>query len=529
MTPCKKSLRIALSALLILVGLEFIAILFLNDGHFVFTLDDPYIHLALAKNLLKGHYGINAGEFSSPSSSLLWPFLIAPFSGTGFGIYWVLFINVLSAAGTVFIFWKVLSRSLVPDAGKNKLAERFFPFILIALLFATNLIGLIYTGMEHSLQVFLSSLIVLGLIGEAERGTAPWWLFAAVLLAPCVRFECLALSLPALALLYFRGHRLKSILTAATLLGLIGGFGLFLSHLGLSPIPLSISAKSPFLISGRGFKTFYDVLHTNLSSFKGMLLLLGSLCLVIAAVSTGRKKPERALAGALAVAILLHLCAGQIGGYNRYEPYAVAVLLLSLLYFYKQKISAMLGKLGLCPAIALLFFATALLFFSYLKESALLPMASNNIYLQQYQMHRFAAEYYRKPVAVNDIGLVSYRNPNYVLDLWGLASKEAFAYRKKKVPAPEWIPKVAHDHNVQLVMIYDDWFFSKTSEGIYVIPAGWRKLGELKLERMKITPDRSEVSFYALTDSAAEEALPLLREFQKRCPKARFSSSPATS
>mgnify|MGYP001017862235 CR=1 FL=1 len=46
-------------------------------GFFFYTLDDPYIHLALAENILRGHYGINLDEPSSPSSSIVYPFLVA--------------------------------------------------------------------------------------------------------------------------------------------------------------------------------------------------------------------------------------------------------------------------------------------------------------------------------------------------------------------------------------------------------------------------------------------------------------------
>jgi hypothetical protein len=134
-------------------------------------------------------------------------------------------------------------------------------------------------------------------------------------------------------------------------------------------------------------------------------------------------------------------------------------------------------------------------------------------------MRRFVLEYYQKPVAVNDLGLVSYGNENYVLDLWGLASKEALQDRRKNIPPIAWIPGLAERHHVQFAMIYDDWFFSRTPEGRYAIPEGWRKLGELQLGRKRITPAGSRVSFYALTPEAAGEIRPLLLEFRETLPK----------
>lgn len=73
--------------------------LVLNGGAFCFTLDDPYIHLALSENLWKhGHYGVNLGEVSAPSSSVLWPFLVAPISDAPLA---VLFLNIGLASATV--------------------------------------------------------------------------------------------------------------------------------------------------------------------------------------------------------------------------------------------------------------------------------------------------------------------------------------------------------------------------------------------------------------------------------------------
>ena len=57
------------------------------DGHLVYTLDDPYIHLAVAESILEGGYGINTGEYASPSSSILWPFLLTVPVALGVGPY----------------------------------------------------------------------------------------------------------------------------------------------------------------------------------------------------------------------------------------------------------------------------------------------------------------------------------------------------------------------------------------------------------------------------------------------------------
>ena len=68
----------------LVLGIQIAVILIRNDGIFSYILDDAYIHMALAEQIANGHYGINAGEYASPSSSILWPFLLAPFAHTSF-------------------------------------------------------------------------------------------------------------------------------------------------------------------------------------------------------------------------------------------------------------------------------------------------------------------------------------------------------------------------------------------------------------------------------------------------------------
>jgi hypothetical protein len=120
-------------------------------------------------------------------------------------------------------------------------------------------------------------------------------------------------------------------------------------------------------------------------------------------------------------------------------------------------------------------------------------------------MHRFVTEYWKKPVAVHDLGYVSYRNPEYVLDLWGLASAEALR-RRTTEKDPAWMAGMAQRHDVKLAMIYDPWFPN--------LPASWRKVGSMALSRKCVTPAWNEVSFYATDDAAVPEVTRALNDFK---------------
>ena len=199
-----KALLIGVGFLLVIILAEIIALLRLNNGHLVYTLDDPYIHLALAENIINGHYGVNLGEFSAPSLSILWPFLLAPFSFSPYGEYAPLLINCIAALATLFVAWKMLNYSIITNNPHTKTI--IVSSFLILFTLGTNIVGLIFTGMEHSFQVLVVAVIAWGLIVELERGKDEPWLVIAIVVAPLIRYENLAVSLAALLYLSARRH-----------------------------------------------------------------------------------------------------------------------------------------------------------------------------------------------------------------------------------------------------------------------------------------------------------------------------------
>src|SRR5262245_63017728 len=71
-------------------GILTAAILRLTHGTLAYVLDDPYIHMAMAKHLAGwGVWGITPYAFSSSSSSLLWTLLLA-------GVYYLAGVSELA-------------------------------------------------------------------------------------------------------------------------------------------------------------------------------------------------------------------------------------------------------------------------------------------------------------------------------------------------------------------------------------------------------------------------------------------------
>ena len=137
--------------------------------------------------------------------------------------------------------------------------------------------------------------------------------------------------------------------------------------------------------------------------------------------------------------------------------------------------------------------ALAALCSRYIRSTWRVPFYANNIYEQQFQMHRFVNDFYDAPVAVNDLGLVSYHNPHFVLDLGGLASEEARILRDGEANADDYQAFVARN-DVHLVIIYYEWFKDE-------IPASWVRVASMDLSRERVSSDQKEVQFYA-TDAA---------------------------
>lgn len=508
----KASLAAGLGLTAALVLVELVRILQVNGGTFVYTLDDPYIHLALADRIATGHYGINAGEASAPSSSVLWPFLLAPFAFLARFDLVPLFLNVLAAGGTVVIAWKILGRLIrVPDP---RVAETASSVLLVLFVLAGNVVGLAFTGMEHSLQVLLAALLVHGFVREQETGECAAALSVAAVAGPLIRYESMALSAAALLLLARRGHVRAAARIAAALLALLGGFSLFLLHLGLRPLPTSVLAKSPAVARGGTPDAVWQNAAYNLSGERGRLLAVVLVTVALVTLLLRSRDGSRELAAATAVGVGLHLLLGRNGWFHRYEIYVWVFAILCLLTLVRQPLCAFLSRSRPIPRLAALTAAAAV--FAVLTSrpyvTALLqtPLAANNIYGQQFQMHRFVKGFWKRPVAVNDLGWVAYRNDQYVLDLGGLANAEVLAHlwidRNSR-----WMDELTRERGVELAMIY---------KSIYPpLPPRWRPLGELRLSGPFITPLDGTVSFFALSPEAERDGSRLLRDFRRTLPE----------
>jgi hypothetical protein len=497
----------------ILFLVELILILLRNNMQFCYTLDDAYIHLAMAENIADGHYGVNVGEFSAPASSIIWPFLLAPFGRSSVLHFIPLFFNYAAALGTILILGRIIT--LILESCKNRLKALTISFIVILSIPAMNLIGLVFTGMEHSLQILISILLVYGVLLERHNRTIPWFLIFALIFGPLLRYENLALSVPVLFYLVSWRHKKTFFTCGIIIISLLVGFSIFLNSMGLGLFPSSVIVKSdPVALGGSAASLIGNFLRNVLWYRQGALLFVIFLWFIYTGFNSRFKQKDRTLAKWITAGVLLHLVIGKFGEYHRYEIYIWSFSLIMILSYYRDGFVHLLQRKPFYSVIISLCIFVGVTCTPYINVMLTTPQASHNIYSQQYQMYRFVVEYMPVNVAVNDLGRVSFQNDNYVMDLWGLASKEALDFRKQKAD-PEWMNKLAEKQNVEFAMIYKRWFPT--------VPDNWIPIGVLYLDQKRITPAFHNVTFYALNEEIYIRAKDLLPDYEKTLPEgARF-------
>jgi hypothetical protein len=482
-----------------------IATIFGLTGAFGFTLDDAYIHLSLAENIASGHYGVNPAEVSSPSSSPLWALLLVPFEWLGIGPAGALILNLVAGAGVVLVTHAMLRLTFNTREHPQREAAAAVGTLIMGA--ATNLVPLVFMGMEHTAQVLCAVAVVLGLVRHVRDGTTPWWLFAAIILGPLIRYENLAVSVPAIIWLSLRGVRLRTAVCAGVIGAGLAGFSLFLVSLGLDPLPNSVLAKAS--AGGDFMSRLAGNFGTNLVDVRQAVPLLIVILILTARGLFGDEGDEAELALWGASAGLLHMVAGRFGWYSRYEIYIWAALLLTTLFLLRKQLIAVVTTHPSKRVLIFSLLATFALVAEYVGQLLTTPLAAANIHDQQRQLHHLVVDHLEQPVAANDIGWLTYRNPHRVLDIVGLASQEARINLETNTDS-RWIDPFVRANEIEIVLAYEMVVRESAAE--------WVPIATLSSTRPNITPASDTVWIYAVTEAARESALPKIRDFSKQLP-----------
>jgi len=493
-----------------------------TQGHLIYFVDDPYIHMAIAKNVaLHGVWGVNKYGFTSSSSSPLWTSIVA-LSYLLFGVNELFPFVINLIVGTFLIFCVYL---LLKKYGLKPL---LLFGTLLAVIFFTPLPPLIFFGLEHTLQILLDILFVYlaAKILSDEKPASKDYIFL-LILAPFVtaaRYEGIFLVFVVCALLYWRKGFLHALGIGVMAALPVTIYGVISLSEGWFFLPNSVLLKGylPKLTSLAGLKElagYYEAVFSK--SYHIIFLILISLaCLIFLYGGQDKKWSSAKIWNVVFIATaLLHLqfARSSIRGI-RYDAYLVALGVFAVSigaykYFAGRASVKTQGNsspryFAIAVLVLILIFPIA---WRALRSFVNTPKAAKNTYEQQYQMGRFFREFYQgESIAVNDIGVVNFLADTRSTDLWGLADLEVATLRREGRYSIQEIYEMTKRRGVKVAIVYDNWFGA--------MPDEWVKVGTWTIVN-NVVCGGDTVSFYAVDPNETSNLIANLKFFAPKLPK----------
>lgn len=505
-----------------------------NDGIFIYALDDPYIHMAIARSVVtSGVWGVTPDNFSSSSSSLLWPTLIAViFFFTGIIDTIPLFLNLLVACICITIMYLIGIKYGVPP-WMSVISAGIVAFI-------APFPALIISGMEHILHfcltiVFVYVVIEILQLRETNRKNILWLSILAMFLVTA-RYEGLFLVGVAFVLLIILKLYAPAIsIGLAASLPLVG-YGYWSSAQGWFFLPNPVLLKGNIPSNAPISEIISELIEFGMGRFDrmpeigwseiGWLLVFGVLFLLFYFALKPKGYERLAWMMACFLGMLVpHILFADFGWFYRYEMYLVGlgifiqftIVCVMLDKIWRER-SSWLTLLYACIAIGVVWFSVNL-FWSRFQSIKIVVQATTNIYEQQYQMARFLRDYYPDiPVAVNDIGAVAYFTEVKLIDLWGLAERDvAYSWLIGGYDT-NMIDRITQRRGMEIAIVYDAWF-----QGTMRLPDSWIRVGQWTIRNNVVCGDDT-VSFYGFNQQSADELIDNLKLYSEQLPESVYES-----
>ncbi|SDI54649.1 hypothetical protein [Chryseobacterium jejuense] len=485
-----------------------------TDGHYIYLLDDAYIHLAMAKNFaLYEVWGMTRYQFSSTSSSPLFTYILSVLIKVfGNNDQIPLYFNVIFSIATLYVLSEYYAE-VFKEVKKTVLAVLFTTFFIVLPL---NILS----GMEHVFQIFLFVVNILCLSHYKDRKLAVFGFYFSLLLMGLVRFESMFYFV-ILAFMFVLVRKWKE--------------ALFILLLGFIPIiafcaynyqqdgyffPNSVVVKGTKLsldanVLGQLKVILLDNLLLNISFYKiGFFPLL--LCVIFIYRDVRMKTFREVLKDnflliVFSLVMICHAMFADLKGLLRYEAYILTGFCMVLILKCKDLFFNFTNYIRKEKLVSLLIAANV--FLMLYKCCVAHPIMSNggkNIYEQQVQSAKFLHQFYNtSKVVANDIGAISYFTNIHLLDIAGLASVETIHFNENKKGFDQkfgnFLSKYCLDHQYDIAVVYEGWL-----QGY--VPSYWKKAGTLKIED-KITVARLEVSIYSIDTKNLEELKQNIKKF----------------
>ena len=459
-----------------------------TDYVFTYTVDDAYIHLAIAKNFaLHKVWGMTQYVFSSSSSSPIFTFILSMliFIFGNHDLIPLIFNFII----TFFVIY-FLNKYYIQYFQRNR---NVIIASLFTLLFAVFHLQ-IMLGMEHVLQTFLIIVNIYffqkWIVSDFRKSESAYWFYFTIGLLGLVRFESMfyfvSLAFVFVCLKNFKNALL--IIVCGFLPILI--FGYFNYKESGYFLPYSVVVKGAKLeLSGDFiFQLKYlllDKIFLNITFYKvGLFFLLIVAVLLYRdyrnKISFNQLIINNFLLITLLMTLMLHSFFGNFRAFFRYEAYIsvafVMIIIPRLRHFFVNplfefKRDRIVGFLIFCNFLLLIYKCG----FSHL----MIVDGSRNIYEQQIQSAKFLKKYYNNSkVVANDIGAISYFTDIHLLDIVGLGSIEMIPFNESGKEFDQkfenFVTEYSIKNNYDLAIVYEEWFAGH-------VPKNWKKVAVLKI------------------------------------------------
>ena len=492
------------AALLGAVGALLVAVLVRTGGTFVHVLDDPAIHLAVARRLaFDGTWGVVAGEFQSASSSPLWTLVLAPTQWVARGRAGELVplaLNVACGLGVLRLLAPEAARAGLRPSRRRPLDALAVGVLVTGPLF---LAGLAFVGMEHTLHALLVLATALATerrwapavgVPPAPGGRAGRWLdrpaapFVLMALATLARPESAAVALGLAAALLAAARpalapRAARVRAGAGLV-LAAGAGLALTAalnlaFGQGPLPNSVILKSvgDRGDTGRSVGAALGRLGTDpwlaAAGVVGLVVVVAAGARARRGRGAGALGPARFPAVAVLVVAVMHAELGAVDPSLRYAAYAGTLGTWAALRAAPAAAQALAGRAarGSGPArrpvaVAVVVALLAVPAARQLWATARVPEDAAIFHQQRYQVARFLhGAYPEAPIAIGELGYIALYHDGPLTDVYGLADHEVLeATLDDRKDAAFW-SRLRDERGFRVMVAYD---FSVAD-----VPADW--------------------------------------------------------
>jgi len=494
-----------------------------SKGVFVYPMDEAYIRMTIAKNIaLHGSWGLSGNEFSSSSSSILYPLILAM-------LYKVIGINLICPflinLATAIICLTVIQRWLLREGIKptNQL------LILAAIILLTPVPVLVVGGMEHMLQVLFSVLFLIRFCTWLTSGGQylPWNIYTVGILVTATRYEGLFIILVAcVALLIKRRLRLCIILGMLSVLPVVI-FGIYSLRHDAYFFPTSLVMKAfPIPLDGVTVRKFFtdDIFTRLVYTYNTVGSIATTRLLIVLPLLYWlffRSMKELVLYRAMLVFILcvtiLHLIFGSVVLFFRYEAYLMAFSVLVAGPLIAKGGSTLWPRKGIAARWVAAWTCILLLYPLFSRGwAAFKDIYSEclNTYEQAYQAAGFIHRYYNEAAVItDDIGTASYQSEGRKMDIsTGIGYMEIARSREGSYLRVDYADYLIKQERPALAIIRDNRYS-------YELLQHWVKVADW-LTNNQVVFRSTHLSIYALDSASAPMLKRQLQVYEPLLPSA---------